>query len=94
MTEQEILKYCYFYQGEAMIPQSFDQKDEGKLWVAEKAICENFSNLIERDNPRRNIAEFVAAYVGKWAPFNFRSVMRTYFEKAPDLKEEIMEIYN
>ena len=25
MTEQEILKYCHFYKGEAMIPQSLDQ---------------------------------------------------------------------
>ena len=94
MTEQEILQYCYFYKGEAMIPQSFDHKNEGKLWVAEKTICEDFSNLIERNNPRRKIAELVAAYVSKWSTINFRSVMRTYFEKVSDLKDEIMAIYS
>lgn len=77
-----------------MIPKSFDQKNEGKLWVAEKAICEDFSNLISRKNPRREIAEYIAAYVGKWAPFEFREVMEVYFKHVPDLKESIMLTYN
>lgn len=94
MTEQEILKYCHFYKGEAMIPQSLDQKNEGKLWVAEKAVCEDFSHLIDRDNPRRKIAEIVAAYVSKWSPMKFRPIMRTYFEKVSDLEDEIMRSYN
>ena len=94
MTEQEILQYCQFYKGEAMIPQSFDQKNEGKLWVAEKIICEDFFNMIDRNNPRKKIAELIAAYVGKWAPYEFRSVMKTYFDKVPDLEKEIMQIYS
>ena len=94
MTEQEILQYCQFYKGEAMIPQSFDQKNEGKLWVAEKAICEDFSNLIDRSNPRRKVAELVAAYVSKWSPLKFRSVMKTYFEKVSGIEKDVMQIYS
>lgn len=77
-----------------MIPQSFDQKNDGKLWVAEKAICEEFSNLIDRSNPRRKIAELVAAYVSKWSPFKFRSVMKTYFEKVSGIEKDVMQIYS
>lgn len=94
MTEQELLKFCHYYKGESIIPPSFDKKNEGKLWVAEKAICEDFSNLVGRNNPKRRVAELVAAYVSKWSPYSFRSVMNTYFEKSPELKGEIMAIYN
>ena len=94
MTEQEVMKFCHYYKGEAMIPQSFDQKNEGKLWVAEKVICEEFPNLIERNNPRRKIAELIAAYVSKWSPMKFYSIMQTYFENASDLEDEIMRPYN
>ena len=95
MTEQEILKYCHFYKGEAMIPQSIDHQKYGvELWVAEKMICEYFSNMIDRNNPRKKIAELIAAYVGKWAPFEFRSIMKIYFDKVPDLEKEIMQIYS
>ena len=94
MTEQEVMKFCHFYKGEAMIPQSFDQKNEGKLWVAEKVICEEFPNLIERNNPRRKIAELIAAYVSKWMPYEFGDIMNVYWEKVPDLKADIMLCYN
>lgn len=31
MAERELLRYCHFYKGEAMLPLSFDRTNEGKL---------------------------------------------------------------
>ena len=79
MTEQDLLKYCYFYKGEALIPPDFDKKNEGKLWVAEKFICEEIPHLIDEENPRKSIASYIDSYVGKWAPFKHDEVMTTYY---------------
>lgn len=94
MNEQDLLKYCFFYKGEAIIPPTFDKKNEGKLWVAEKYVCEEIPNLIDKENPRKSIASFVFAYVSKWSPYIFLEVMGTYLQKAPDLKDYINDIYN
>lgn len=94
MTAEDLMKYCFFYKGEALIPSCFDKKNEGQLWVAEKFICEEIPNLIDKGNPRKSIASYVASYVGKWNPFDFMDVMETYFKKAPDLKDYIFKIYS
>lgn len=94
MTEQDLLQYCSFYKGEALVPIAFDKKNEGKLWVAEKYVCEEIPNLVNRENPRKSIASFVAAYVGKWDPYGFLETMETYFQLNPDLRECILKIYN
>lgn len=84
----------FFYKGEIIIPSRFVKKNEGKLWVAEKYICEDIPNLIDKENPRRSIASYIAAYVGKWAPFNFMDIMATYFKKSPDVKDFILRTYS
>ncbi|WP_288510136.1 hypothetical protein [uncultured Prevotellamassilia sp.] len=94
MTTEDIMKYCFFYKGETIIPSRFVKKNEGKLWVAEKYICEDIPNLIDKENPRRSIASYIAAYVGKWAPFNFMDIMATYFKKSPDVKDFILRTYS
>jgi len=93
MTEQQLLKHCHFYKGEALPP--FEQTDGRRLlWLAEKWICEEGNNLINPANPKREMASYIAAYVGKWAPFKSESIMELYFQKAPQLKAEISAIYN
>ncbi len=94
MTEQELLKYCFFYKGEALCPPRYDQKDEGKLWQAEKVVCEELQHMVDTDNPRTSIAKVIAAYVAKWSPWTFEQVMRVYFAQAPDIKDVVMSIYN
>ena len=42
MNETSILQYCYFYKGEEICPKQYDGKNEGKLWQAEKLICEEY----------------------------------------------------
>ena len=95
MTYEQILPYCLFFKGEPIVPQQYDQKNEGELWFAEKMICEDLCEKITLNKPHKQIAEWVAAYVSKWDPYGFESVMETYFEKAQNqsLKEAIMRIY-
>lgn len=93
MTELQLLKYCHFFKGEALTP--FEQTDGHRLlWLAEKWICEEVNNLIDPTDPQKAIASYVAAYVGKWSPFELKSIMDIYFQKAPELKAEISSIYN
>lgn len=80
MIEQNLLKYCYFYKGEALPP--FDQNDGRRLlWLAEKWICEEGNELIKPTDPKKSMALFVEAYVGKWAPFKASSIMELYSAK-------------
>jgi hypothetical protein len=96
MTYEEILPFCLFFKGEALVPQQYNQQNEGQLWLAEKMICEEFNNQIRATNPTKDIAGLVAAYIGKWNPYGFQSVMKTYFNKLQDPRIEkiIGEIYN
>ena len=78
MTEQDLLKYCYFYKGEALIPADFDKRDEGKLWMAEKFVCEEIPHRIDERNLRESIRSWVESYVGKWDPWGWQRVMAIY----------------
>ena len=79
MTYNRLLEYSYFYKGETIYPEEFDQKNEGMLWFAEKMIWEDLSELVDDANPRISFAQAVASYVGKWAPYSLYEVMETYF---------------
>lgn len=82
MTEQDLLKYFYFYKGEALIPAVFDKEDEGKLWVAEEYVSKHLHHLIDMEHPRESIRGWVESYVGKWDPYNWREVMAVYDNRA------------
>ncbi len=69
-----------------MCPLEYDRKNEGKLWFAEKMICEHLSELVDNANPRVSFVQAVASYVGKWDPYFLYEVMETYFEKCPELR--------
>ena len=86
MTYNQLLEYCYFYKGEAICPEEFEQKNEGELRFAEKMICEHLSELVDDANPRVGFAQAVASYVGKWDSFSLYEAMETYFEKCPELR--------
>ena len=51
MNETSILQYCYFYKGEEICPKQYDGKNEGKLWQAEKFICEELFGLVDNSPP-------------------------------------------
>lgn len=83
MTETQLLKYCLFYRGEVLVPVEYDGKAEGKIWAAEKIICEQMPNDVDESNPALSMAELVSAYVGKWSPYKYADVMSVYLDKCP-----------
>ena len=94
MTEEDLLRYCFYYKGEAMMPQSFDNDSNLiELWTAEKFVCKEMTHMIDEKNPRKSVANWVAAYVSKWDPWEFRDVLDVYLEKVPDQKEFIYKVY-
>lgn len=93
MTAEDILKYCHFYKGEAIMPESIEGTNEGQLWIAEKAVCENFTSNIRANAAQKDIASYVASYVGKWNPYELADVMNTYLIKVPNVEAFIREVY-
>lgn len=89
MTYDQLLQYCFFFRGEAICPQHYENKHEGKLWQAEKAICEDLSSLVDSSNARVSIARAVSLYVGKWHPYKLFDIMDIYFEKCPELRSKL-----
>ena len=89
MNETSLLQYCHFYKGEELCPKRYDGKNGGKLWQAEKFICEELFGLVDNSNPRISMAQFVSDYVQKWSPYKFRDVMETYFEKFPESRSQL-----
>lgn len=81
MTETQLLKFCLYYKGEALIPLSLDGTDEGKIWQAEKFACESMQNLIDETDPARSFASAVGAYVMKWDPWEADNILKPYFAK-------------
>lgn len=89
MTYEQILQYCHFFKGEAICPQYYDGKTEGKLWQAEKTICEDLPNLVDSLNPEISLAQAVSLYIGKWSPYKLFEIMDVYFEKCTDLRSKL-----
>ncbi len=78
MTKEDLLPYCRIYKGEADVPEKYDGKDEGELWVAERFVCEEIPNLISKKHPGKDLENYVEAYVSKWDPFGWVEVMQMY----------------
>ena len=91
MTYNRLLEYSYFYKGETIYPEEFDQKNEGMLWFAEKMIWEDLSELVDDANPRVSFAQAVPSYVGKWDSYSLYEVMETYFKSTQNY---VLSSYN
>lgn len=71
------------------MPDSLNHTNEEKLWIAEKKVCDEFYNLVGYENPNKDIANLIEAYVGKWDPYGVHSTMETYLEKAKQGSEDL-----
>lgn len=78
MNKTELMKYCRYYRGESICPPEYDGKIEGKLWQTEMMICEDMPQCIDVTHPRQSLREYVAAYVGKWWPFQHIEILSKY----------------
>jgi hypothetical protein len=89
MTELQLRPFCHFYHGETICPLDFDGKNEGKIWQAEKIVCEDFQNEIDPSNPAVSFAQYVVMYIEKWAPFTFADILETYFMHCPEMRSQL-----
>ena len=89
MTSNAMIKYCRYYKGEAICPPQYDGTNAGKLWQAEKFVCEEFFNLINWVVPYYSFIEYVSAYVEKWSPYKCEEIMNEYFNNRPDIYSDI-----
>lgn len=89
MTSNAMIRYCRYYKGEAICPPQYDGTNAGKLWQAEKFVCEEFFNLINWVVPYYSFIEYVSAYVEKWSPYKCEEIMNEYFNNRPDIYSDI-----
>ena len=89
MTSNAMIRYCRYYKGEAICPPQYDKTNAGKLWQAEKFVCEEFFNLINWVVPYYSFIEYVSAYVEKWSPYKCEEIMNEYFNNRPDKYSDI-----
>ena len=89
MTNNAMIKYCRYYKGEAICPPQYDGTNAGKLWQAEKFVCEEFFNLINTIVPYFGFIEYVSAYIEKWSPYKCDAIMKEYFDHRPDIYSDI-----
>ena len=89
MTSNAMTRYCRYYKGEAICPPQYDGTNAGKLWQAEKFVCEEFFNLINWVVPYYSFIEYVSAYVEKWSPYKCEEIMNEYFNNRPDIYSDI-----
>ncbi len=93
LNQSEALKYCKYYKGEKECPSELNET-ERQIWVAEKMICCH-SDMIGSDNPERDLVSYVASYVGKWDPWEYRDVINYYLKRFedPTLVASISRVY-
>lgn len=60
------------------MPASLEHTNAGKLWIAEKKVCDEFYDLVGYESPHKDIANLIEAYVGKWDPYGVHSTMETF----------------
>ena len=69
MLEQDLLKYCFYYKGEVLNPFDDKHQNEGRLWIAEKMVCEEFPYLVDEKDPQKQMASLIANFVYDNLPF-------------------------
>jgi hypothetical protein len=94
MIAQLIIPYCHYYKGESFPPERLKGEYSEMLWEAERMICEHLQDLVKEDNPRKSLDNAVAAYVSKWTPYKYVSVLEEYFANDNTYQEDVMRIYS
>ena len=89
-----MIKHCYFYNGENIPP--YEEDDQRRLlWFAEKHFFETDKAFTDEASFQKEIASYVAAYVGTWAPYKYREIIQKhYLQHLPDdIKQFIVNTY-
>lgn len=86
-------EFFFYFDGESETPAKYDCTKEQILWRAEKMIYVEMAHLLHSENPCKEIAHYIAGYVGKCNPYEQREILTAYLENVPSLKDEILNIY-
>lgn len=86
-------EYFFYFNGESELPTKYKGMKEQILWSAEKMIYEEMPHLLHSENPRKDIAHYVASYCGKWSPYDAQEIIKAYLKNVPSLIDEILRIY-
>ena len=84
---------CKYYKGENKCPSEYNNT-EGQIWDAERWICSQ-PNLIGKQHPELDFVSYVASYIGKWNPYEYRDVVKFYLLlfNNKSLSEYITRVY-
>lgn len=84
--------FCSFYKGETQCPFNAQNGNEGKFWIAEQFVCEEYGQGRETQ-VESDFYSMVAAYISKWAPYDFPELIREYLahSKASENVKAIVE---
>ena len=78
---------CSFYKGEKECPFEAGKGNAGKFWMAERFVCEEYAQTVEKQ-VETDFFRMVAAYISKWAPYDYPDLIRDYLSKS-DADEKI-----
>lgn len=77
MTKSEVLKLCWFFDGESMSRCPYERgSDNAKLWQAEM-FCYDYNDVV---TDHEKMKELIYSYLGKWDPYHAEELMRYYVE--------------
>ena len=76
LIKEELLKYCKYYHNEVISP--YTDSDSTLIWMAEKFLCNDGTNLVNEKDIKNSIYDIVFSYVGKWNPYEVRKIMSRY----------------
>ena len=93
MKIDELLKYCHFYKGENKVPESFDRRPEGKIWLAESFACDCPELFDGYENIEKRMVDVVCAHISKWDVYENAQTLKVYFKKSPRYEKEFLKIY-
>jgi len=81
----KIHNYCLYYKGESEENCPYQMHTpEQELWHAEMILCTTAVDWVKEENPRKDVHDYVEAFIGKWYPFEWVDIMKVY-----DLKESL-----
>lgn len=94
-TKMNYRKLCSFYKGEKECPFEVGEENAGKFWMAEQFVCEEYAPTVEKQL-KTDFFKMVAAYISKWAPYDYPDLIRDYLSKSnadQKTKELVISVY-
>ena len=92
MSENELLKYCHYYSGGIKSPSQ--NRVFSALWQAEQMACTDLADTISETNTKDDFDKVVFAFISKWYPYEYKSILDDYIKNANPSQAIIKVYYN